>query len=375
MTKYGVSNFLGLSRAEKGLEAYRPITQLTASKVLGTVDFGRFLVNSTTSNITISVPAIAAINFEVGTEIYFAREGTGTLSFNNTGVTFNGDSSPVDQGELVILKHISADAWRFYRVSPGSKYAITDIAANYTLTASDCNVILRCINAADITITVDTNANAAIPIGAENKILRTGGGGVEVAFAGGVTSVDGPRTFPATPYGLRREEWLGLTKLAADEWKIGLDPNYAVYSIADNFRTAWQVTASGVQSVVIPASVWAGAVAVGTDTDTLGGLMCASVGALGASTATITDTLGNHLNAIAIRSSTFNWLTTSNNRQVFGLVQTAHADGATNAGSTQVSFVEWDPTTQAWQNTTVTRTVQLALRFAIPIGWMPYTIP
>ncbi len=119
------------------------------------------------------------------------------------------------------------------------------------------------------------------------------------------------------------------------------------------FVNTQTVSASGATGALISSTVLAGNLAIGTTTTTNGGVVAAA-GAFTAGTATpattvLTDTLGNITNMIRLRSgTTHDPITTSDNREVFGLLQAATGvvDGAAIANTPanlQVSFVAVKP--------------------------------
>lgn len=87
---------------------------------------------------------------------------------------------------------------------------------NYTLALSDGGGLVDMNNAAARTITVDTNANVAFPIGTQIIVVRKGAGTLNIANAVGVTinSVSGNR-YISTQYGAAT-----LVKIASDEWYL-----------------------------------------------------------------------------------------------------------------------------------------------------------
>jgi hypothetical protein len=109
------------------------------------------------------------------------------------------------------------------------------------------------------------------------------------------------------------------------------------------------VTPSSAAYSLIPSSVLAGALAIGTSsTQSNGGVMCAALaGAVGtAATTIISDSYGNILNLVDIRdSSTNDPIVDSSNRKVWGLLQAASSatDGdaiaAAASENLQISFV------------------------------------
>lgn len=87
---------------------------------------------------------------------------------------------------------------------------------NYTLALSDGGGLVDMNNGAARTITVDTNANVAFPIGTQIIVVRKGAGTLNIANVVGVTinSVSGNR-YISTQYGAAT-----LVKIASDEWYL-----------------------------------------------------------------------------------------------------------------------------------------------------------
>ena len=70
------------------------ITEATTTKTLALIDSGDFIVTTSASPTTITIPTNASVAFTVGTEIDFIQKGAGELTISgDTGVTLNGVSA------------------------------------------------------------------------------------------------------------------------------------------------------------------------------------------------------------------------------------------------------------------------------------------
>lgn len=88
----------------------------------------------------------------------------------------------------------------------------------YTLVLGDLGKCVECNNASAITLTVPTNATAALPVGALVEVFQQGAGQVTIAAAGGVTL--------RTPNGAKTAKQYStvvLRQRAADEWIVNGD--------------------------------------------------------------------------------------------------------------------------------------------------------
>lgn len=85
----------------------------------------------------------------------------------------------------------------------------------YTLAAADIGKVITLSNASPITLTIDTNTNVPISIGASVTLVQYNTGQVTVAGAGGVT-------LRATPGAKLRAQYSAgsLIKIATDEWLL-----------------------------------------------------------------------------------------------------------------------------------------------------------
>lgn len=93
---------------------------------------------------------------------------------------------------------------------------VNTVTDNYTLAFGDAGGLVDMNSGVAKTITVNTNANVAFPIGTQIVVVRKGAGTLQIVPAGGVTinSVSGNR-FISTQYGAAT-----LVKVATDEWYL-----------------------------------------------------------------------------------------------------------------------------------------------------------
>lgn len=84
----------------------------------------------------------------------------------------------------------------------------------YTLALADRSKVVTLTNASAITLTVPTNATAAIAIGSQILLYQGGAGQVTISAAGGVTiRSNGTKLKLTGQYAVA-----GLIKIATDEW-------------------------------------------------------------------------------------------------------------------------------------------------------------
>lgn len=84
----------------------------------------------------------------------------------------------------------------------------------YTLALADRSKVVTLTNASSITLTVPTNATAAIAIGSQILLYQGGAGQVTISAAGGVTiRSNGAKLKLTGQYAVA-----GLIKIATDEW-------------------------------------------------------------------------------------------------------------------------------------------------------------
>jgi hypothetical protein len=106
-------------------------------------------------------------------------------------LTVDGGGSGLD-ADLLDGQHASA-----FALTTSTLLLVNDqVGTTYTLVVADRDKLVRCANAAAITVTVDTNANQAFPIGSVVIVEKYGAGNVKIVPAATVTinSVDACNT-------------------------------------------------------------------------------------------------------------------------------------------------------------------------------------
>lgn len=255
-------------------------------------------------------------------------------------------------------------------------------AATYTVKKDDRNTILRSTGTANITVTIPADVGDAkvdLPSGSIITLMRTDTGGVDLDFSN-ITTI-GPSALPA-PYSLRLGEAVVIQKLNGSFWKVNLDPNKA-FTVQEYLPVASKdllsIGTTLVSSIAVPTSVWNGTIAVGTDTETSGGVFAASAGAL----TQVTDEQGNYLNAVTMA---FNANTTvgsyaylageyfsNTSGFLVGFLRTTATDGDTNTGANlfiDFALVRGFSVTA----TTLNGDWRLGLPIALAAENIPYTI-
>jgi hypothetical protein len=96
----------------------------------------------------------------------------------------------------------------------------TQTGTTYTLQTTDAAKVVRMTNAGSITLTIPTNATAAIPVNTRIEISRFGGGVITVTPSGGVTltNTSGNNFSPGGTTQLYSS--MVLTKIATDTWHL-----------------------------------------------------------------------------------------------------------------------------------------------------------
>jgi hypothetical protein len=100
----------------------RPILTVSAARTLGLNDANTFLLCTGATAFTVTVPADATTNFEIGTEFDITQDGTGAITIAAaTGVSIFRIGSTATTGHILMgqyavamLKKISANSWRIY---------------------------------------------------------------------------------------------------------------------------------------------------------------------------------------------------------------------------------------------------------------------
>ena len=101
--------------------------------------------------------------------------------------------------------------------APGGAIAgiVTETTTARTLVLGDAQKVVRCTNAAAVTVTVPANATVAYPLGTTIYVRQVGVGQVTLVGAGGVT-LNTPDTLKTR----KQHATITLTKVATDEWDV-----------------------------------------------------------------------------------------------------------------------------------------------------------
>jgi hypothetical protein len=118
---------------------YSNILNLTGSYTLQLTDVNKYIRNTTTSSLTVTVPSSSTQAFNVGTIINLANRSTGTLLVGiTTGVTINGEvAGSFDINGMATLVKIDTDEWDL--LTNNDRYylwdnTLTHTSSNYDLT-------------------------------------------------------------------------------------------------------------------------------------------------------------------------------------------------------------------------------------------------
>lgn len=84
----------------------------------------------------------------------------------------------------------------------------------FTLSSSYNGAFVRCTNAAQVTVTIPTNASVSLPVGYWVTLYAEGAGGITVSVSGITTT--GSSAFKS----IYQNEALTLTKVATDTWAV-----------------------------------------------------------------------------------------------------------------------------------------------------------
>lgn len=92
------------------------VAQLSSNRNLGVSDINSVLVNASSSNYTVTIPAQAGVSWPTDAEIHLIRSGTGALTITGaSGVTVNGALSGTvsiaQQYGSATLKRVSENVW------------------------------------------------------------------------------------------------------------------------------------------------------------------------------------------------------------------------------------------------------------------------
>lgn len=97
---------------KRGRRAVSAISSTAYS--LATADEGRFIVHTSASNSSVTIPSDASLAWPVGGQVEIMRNGAGTLTIQaGAGVTLSAAGQPKAraQGSVVYLRKIAANTW------------------------------------------------------------------------------------------------------------------------------------------------------------------------------------------------------------------------------------------------------------------------
>lgn len=202
MANMATKTYKGRTSASTGDPEDVPVSTLKSDLALTKSDIGLANVDNTSdNNKPVSTATQAALN---GKENTFSKGNI--VQGENVTLTGTLTGRLVGPGDIVIAAT---------GVGGSAGLQINDQSGTtYTLVLADANKLIRCNNAAAITVTVPTNATAAIAVGSVISIEQQGAGIVTVAPAGGVT---------INP--LDRKTWgqnavIQLIKVGTDTWNL-----------------------------------------------------------------------------------------------------------------------------------------------------------
>jgi hypothetical protein len=132
-------------------------------------------------------------------------------------------NAPSTPGSGFVRVYGKTDGKVYAKNDSGTEFDLTESTAftinaqtgtSYTLVLADAGKMVRCSNAAAITLTVPTNASVAFPIGTYLLIEQQGAGTVTVTPAGGVTINNTARKTPM------QNTTVMLYKVGTDTWNV-----------------------------------------------------------------------------------------------------------------------------------------------------------
>lgn len=132
---------------------------------------------------------------------------------NTFGPNSHFGTSQYNNGSNSTLKHQVVGNTNLADIVNGST-----VTANYTLAASDANTTVDANSATAVSITVPTNASAAMPVGTVIKITQLGAGQVSVTPAAGVTLNTARTLTTRAQYSV-----IELRKRSTDTWVVSGD--------------------------------------------------------------------------------------------------------------------------------------------------------
>lgn len=146
---------------------------------------------------------------------YVEVDAAGDLSTNTTG--FSEGRIPLftvltDSTSIATID----DRRTWINLESHSRPAVNNqTGTSYSLVASDDNAVVRCSNAATVTVTVPANSSVQFPVGTIVQLRQVSSGQVVVSPGSGVT-VNTPETLNTRKQG----STVALMKVATDEWDM-----------------------------------------------------------------------------------------------------------------------------------------------------------
>ena len=180
------------------------VTTIVDANITDTRTFAKMAdVNITATNVAANSLTVDTINLQTGKAIRI-NDSTGSQVFaiSPAGVLTFADGS---------LQSTAATYDPNIVVN-------TQTGTTYSVLASDAQKIITCNNSSDITVTINSNATTALPVGTQFSILQLGTGQVNVT---GAVSPN-PVTIYANPGKKTRAQYslITLIQLATDTWLL-----------------------------------------------------------------------------------------------------------------------------------------------------------
>lgn len=110
---------LSAIEAQNAVGQPQAVVPATASRTLGLLDSGAYLLVDSLTDLTITVPAESGVDFPVGTDIALEQHGAGAIALGvESGVTINVaagfELKTGGQYAVVSLKKVAADTWTLF---------------------------------------------------------------------------------------------------------------------------------------------------------------------------------------------------------------------------------------------------------------------